>query len=300
MPARTIIDEPNGTVAGTKPLSSFTRISPIVSFYEPPTGSAALTHDDLSPTTILLCSWMNARPKNIDYYARSYMNLYPLARIIHVTINTTQFIFQSETQRRQDMMKAVSILLARDQASERLFVHSISNGGGKRVYNIAAAYRSVTGKPLPAKSLIFDSAPGMPRFKRDVHAIMVPARKMHWLPWLLYAAATYIIASVTFVSVYWMPVGFWHDLVWGPTYGCNDVALLDQKCVKGYMYSKEDLAIDWRDVEKHADVAEEKGYTVRRKLIKGAEHAQLFKGKGGENEYWEFVKRIWAMGIDSE
>ena len=298
MSSRTTIDTQNGKALPAKPLSAFTRLSPIVSYYEPPRVLA--DSNELSPTTILFCSWMNARPKNVDYYTRSYMNLYPSARIIHVTINTSQFIFQSEFQRRKDMIKAVSTLLARDTASERLLVHSISNGGGKRLYNIAAAYRAETGQALPAKALIFDSAPGMPRFKRDIHALMVPARKMHWLPWLLFAAVTHVTCSVLFVSVYWTPMWFWYDLVWGPTYGCSDVTLVDQECVRGYVYSKEDLAIDWRDVENHAAVAEKKGYNVSKKLVDGAEHAQLFRGKGGEEDYWAFVKSIWAKGVGTE
>lgn len=171
MPSRTTTSPTNGKPLAGKPLAAFTRLSPTVAYYEPLKAVAPTTPNDGSPTTILLCSWMNARPKNVDYYSRNYMNLYPAARIIHVTINTTQFIFQSEAQRRKDMMKAVSTLLARDQEAERLLVHSVSNGGGKRVYNIAGAYRSVTGKALPAKAIIFDSAPGLPRFKRDIHAL---------------------------------------------------------------------------------------------------------------------------------
>lgn len=93
---------------------------------------------------------------------------------------------------------------------------------------------------------------------------------------------------------------FWYDLVWGPTHGCNDVTLVDQKCVRGYIYSKEDLAIDWRDVESHAAVAEKKGYEVSKKLVDGAEHAQLFRGKGGEEDYWGFVREVWAKGIGAE
>ncbi|KAF8862157.1 hypothetical protein BDZ45DRAFT_671211 [Acephala macrosclerotiorum] len=299
MPSKSTVGSPNDSALvakATKPLAAFTRLSPTVAYYDPPSTLMTSAHDNATPTTILLCSWMNARPKNVDYYARSYMAHYPSARIIHVSINTTQFIFQSEARRRKDMMKAVSTLLARGQESERLLVHSVSNGGGKRVYNIAAAYRSVTGQPLPAQALIFDSAPGIPRFKRDVHAIMVPARKLHWLPWFFALIATYVTVSITFVSVYWTPL--WYELVWGPTYGCNDVTLVDQNSVRGYVYSKEDLAIDWRDVETHAEVAEEKGYKVVKKLVHDAQHAQLFKGRGGEEDYWGFIKGIWAMAMD--
>lgn len=74
--------------------------------------------------------------------------------------------------------------------------------------------------------------------------------------------------------------------------GCNDEKLLEKKSVRGYVYSKEDLAIDWRDVEAHASKAEGKGYVVERKLIHGAEHASLFKGKGEEEDYWDFIRGV--------
>ena len=51
----------------------------------------------------------------------------------------------------------------------------------------------------------------------------------------------------------------------GPTEGTNDMNLFDRDCVKGYVYSKEDLAVDWKNVESHAAVAEEKGYKVMKK-----------------------------------
>jgi hypothetical protein len=68
-------------------------------------------------------------------------------------------------------------------------------------------------------------------------------------------------------------------------------------CARGYIYSKEDLAMDWKDIEKHATVAENMGYTVVKKLVEEAEHVQLFKGNGGEKGYWDFVERLWRMAM---
>lgn len=80
----------------------------------------------------------------------------------------------------------------------------------------------------------------------------------------------------------------------------NDVELVDKACVKGYVYSKEDLAIDWKDVEKNAEIAEEKGYPVMKELIQDAPHVQLFKGKFGEDGYWGFVAKVLSRGLDGE
>lgn len=110
-------------------------------------------------------------------------------------------------------------------------------------------------------------------------------------------AFAYTIVSVVYVTVNWMPEWFWYELVWGPYKGNNDPRLVDGKCVKGYVYSKEDEAMDWRDTERHARVAEEKGYRVVMKLIEGAGHVQMFRGKGGEQDYWGFIERIWKLGV---
>lgn len=280
-----------------KPLSAFTRLSPKVWLYEPPTtGGAPIS--PTSPTTILLCSWMNAVPKHVDYYTRSYMRIYPHARIILVSINTVEFLLQSEPRRRADVTAAVTAILAPPQDSERLFVHSLSNGGGRRVYGIAGAYAALTGRPLPAKAWMIDSAPGIPKFRRDIHALIVPARGWGWFAWIPYMAAVLSITSVVYVVVNWCPKWVWHELVWGPVAGMNDEKLIEKKCVRGYVYSNEDLAIDWKDVEWHAKAAEEKGLRVMKKMVHGAAHVQLFKGKEGEKGYWGFMERLWEAGIE--
>jgi hypothetical protein len=241
---------------------------------------------------------MNAIPKHIEYYTKNYMRLYPAARIILVTINTVEFLFQTETRRRADVMPAVSALLAPNQADDHLFIHSLSNGGGRRVYGITGAYRTLTGRVLPAEAWLIDSAPGIPKFRRDVHALVVPARQWSWAVWVPYMTAILSTVSVVYVVVNWMPKWVWHELVWGPIEGMDDTALVRTGCVKGYVYSKEDLAIDWKDVEDSARTAEGKGYTVLRELVEGAAHVQLFKGKGGEGAYWGFMARVWERAVE--
>jgi hypothetical protein len=298
MPSRTLpIEASDAKPLIPKPLSSFRRLSPKVSLYTPPQSTTS-TGSPLDPTTILLCSWMNAAPKHIEYYVKTYQKLFPSARIILSTMNTIEFLFQSEAKRRADVKEAVSAILAPDQAKERLFVHALSNGGAKRMYAVAGAYQALTGKPLPAKAFLLDSAPGIPRFRRDIHALKVPVEKLPLYLWLPYMTVTLAVVSAVYVAVNWMPKWFWRDLVWSPTYGTNDFRFVPKDCVRGYIYSKEDLAMDWKDIEKHAAVAENKGYTVVKKLVEGAEHVQLFKGKDGEKGYWDFVERLWDMGVE--
>jgi hypothetical protein len=288
-------------IAREKPLSSFSRLSPKVSLYTPVACLSKPTNP-LHPTTILLASWLNALPKHIQYYADYYTRLYPHARIILVTIISTEFLFQSEPRRRSDMAAAITALLApaNPEIDERLLIHSFSNGGAKRVYNIAGAYRAKTGNPLPVRAWVIDSAPGIPQFRRDIHALHVPARALHWHVFIPYMAAVYSIVTVVYVAVNWLPKWVWRELVWGPIEGLNSTQLIDAKCVKGFVYSKEDLAIDWRDVERHAKTAREKGWRVEMKCVHGAEHVQLFKGIEGEKGYWAYVRRIVELGFKAE
>ena len=97
-----------------------------------------------------------------------------------------------------------------------------------------------------------------------------------------------------------LPKWFWHELVWGPHEGAHNPRYLDRDCVKGFVYSKEDQAIDWRNVEAHARDTEMAGWRVERKLIENAPHVQLFRGKGGEDDYWGFVRRVWDLWMSVE
>jgi len=228
------------------------------------------------------------------------MNLYPHARIIVVTITSAQFMLETEVKRRADIKEAVTALLARPREDERLLVHSLSNGGAKRLYGIGSVYRAITGKALPAKAVIMDSAPGVPQFRRDFYSLSVPARKLKWFVWLPFMIAIFILTSVIYVVANWLPRWVWRELVWGPTEGLASGEVVDGKAVKGFVYSKEDLAIDWKNVETYAATAENQGYRVVRKMVEGAGHVQMFKGKGGERDYWGFIEKVWEMGLEAK
>jgi hypothetical protein len=207
-------------------------------------------------------------------------------------------MLETEHKRREDIKEAVTALLSRPQEDERLLVHALSNGGGKRLYGVGSVYRDITGKPLPAKAVIMDSAPGIPQFRRDIHALGVPARKFNWAVWLPFMLVIVIVTSIVYIVVNWMPRWVWRELVWGPTEGLANGEVVDGRAVKGFVYSKEDLAIDWKNVEAYAEGAERKGYRVVKKLVEGAGHVQMFKGKGGQKHYWDFIERVWGMGIE--
>lgn len=280
----------------SKPLSAFKKLSPCVSLYTPDTASIPPpTH----PTTILFCSWMDAAPKHISYYTSYYTNLFPSSRIVHCTMTTNQFLLQSETRRRKDVAPAIDAIFSHSNEEDaRLFVHCISNGGAKRLYGIAGLYQSQKNKPLPIKTIIYDSCPALPRFKRDLHAILhVPGAKLPWSSYIPLAIIAVLATTIVNFVVHWCPHWVWRSLARGPMEGLNDERLLSKSAVRGYVYSEEDEVIEWRDVEKHGEVGRNMGYKIERVKMGGGRHAQLFRGEGGEAVYWGFIKKLWVDGL---
>jgi hypothetical protein len=201
MPSRSLSPIPSipaPTSKPSKPLSAFSKLSQAVKIYSP---DPSIVPAPTSPTTILLCSWMNASAKHVDYYTRTYMRLFPGARIITASMNTNQFLLTSETTRRSQIKTVISALLAIPQEDDRLLVHALSNGGAKRLYGISAAYSKATGRPLPLKAYIMDCAPGIPQFRRDIHALSVPARNYPWYIRVPFVTVVVLVTCVVYVFV---------------------------------------------------------------------------------------------------
>jgi len=244
---------------------------------------------------------MNAAPKHIDYYVRKYKALYPSSRIIVIRTNTIQHLFSSESARRKQVKEVVDVLLGFEKENgrenERLVVHAISNGGAKRSYGMMGLYLERTGRTLPMKLFLMDCTPGIPRFRRDMHALTFPLKKMSIFKSAPIYAMLFISVSAVYVCVNWLPYWVWGQLVWAPLFLLNDPRFIGADTLKAYVYSKEDMSIDWRDVEKNARKGEEAGYRVEKKLVEEAGHAQLWKGKGGEEDYWGWVKRMFEKAL---
>ena len=95
----------------------------------------------------------------------------------------------------------ISSLLSVDQKEDRLLVHALSNGGAKRLYGISAAYAAETGKPLPLKAYVMDSCPGIPQFRRDIHALNLPANGWVWYMRLPFKMVVVLVTCVVYVVI---------------------------------------------------------------------------------------------------
>ena len=264
------------------PLSAFTRINESVYVYE----SSIEAHNTSEPDTILLLSWGQAPTRNIIKYFNHYKSLYPTSRILLIRTPFSDLIFHTQTSQKAVSAPAVDILSG--GRVSRLLVHVFSNGGTYKLCELAKAYKRTYKTILPIRTLIFDSAPGKPHFRRSIRALKHILPK----PWYLYFPAlivlyVYLASLYTFHTVTGgVPIStrVWHEV--------NDPELVDERAERLYLFSKDDGMIWWEDVVEHAANAREKGWkVVRTEEFVGSKHvAHMVLDP---ERYWDIVTRFW-------
>jgi Eukaryotic protein of unknown function (DUF829) len=290
-----------GVVASAKQssaLNGFNHLSPKVWLYEPAQVTDLSGSPTHSPATIVLCAWMDAAPKHIEKYLVTYKKLYPTARILVITISLADFFLKSEAARRAEISPAVTVLLSpgsgATQSPPGILVHVFSNGGVKRLHGLTGLYyeKSRPHAALPASAVIFDSAPGSPQIRRDVHALMAGAPRLLFLR-LPFAALTYILVFLLVLLHKFTP--FLKSIVEGIRDGLNDGKTLSSAATRCYIYSEEDKSVGPEPIEAHAADAHEKGIKVIMNKFHGSGHVAHMKHD--EGRYWDIVQRTWNESV---
>lgn len=276
------------------PSITLTKLNSKCFIYDPPASSStpAQSGTQSPPTTILFLAWMDAAAKHTAKYVNTYAALYPKARIIVAVVTSQDFFMTSSSAHLKALSPVLLALTSDSAASPKLLVHLCSNGGVKTLYMLSTAYRAQTGAALPATLLVLDSAPGRPRFVRDIRVLTMrmPANPVLWL--LAYLAV--VLAELAGLFVYYC-TPFWHKQLKGPREGLLDPKLIAQDRRMCYIYSKEDLVIDDRDVELHAKDAEKKGFRVERHKFVGSAHVSHMRSD--EGKYWGAVVDAWGSAL---
>lgn len=309
----------NAPVAAASPLSFMTKLSPCVYLYRPGPESATTTGSASSlaepaPKLILLASWMGARDPHIAKYIAQYQVLYPSSPILLVRSEVRHFLRPSS--RHAEQGPAVSIIRATfpdspspaaaaaaaaapdKEVAPQLLVHAFSNGGCAALQHL----RAVLGA-FPPYASIFDSCPGQFAYRATHRAFttgLAPGPSRLLISALMHALCAW----------YW----FWIVLVgrgragplarvarelnerggggddnlngnnrWGWGWGAE--------ARRTYVYSEADRLVSWRDVERHADEAEKKGFAVRRERFDGSEHVAHMRSD--PDRYWRAVRETW-------
>ena len=250
------------------------------------------SNEPAEPTvTIVVLFWMGASTRNAAKYLAEYVRMAPQARIIFILTSPTQiFLHMSKRSWRTRIIVAEAI---RSSVSRNipLYFHTFSNGGAFTLESLASYYRHKEGKPLPAKALLIDSAPG--------HTSVSRAHKA-----LSYSFPKFFVFRILSSILTW--AGLLLARLYGKLRGIkppsqravealNDTSLIDIGAKKCYLYSETDELIPWKDVEEHAAEAKQRGWEVSWEKFIGSAHVSHMRTD--PKRYWEIVSKYLAMTL---
>ncbi|KAI9842550.1 MAG: hypothetical protein M1837_007063 [Sclerophora amabilis] len=241
-----------------------------------------------SPSTILLCTWMDASPRYISKYVSGYAKLFPAARIILARSETADFLYRTKAIQRDLLAPALEVLQA--DAEGRVLVHLCSNGGAHQACTLATLFRETTRTILPVHAMILDSSPGRATYASAVAAFSQSLPKQWYLRFLIRILVHLIVAMTSILAEVFRT----QDVVDRLRGNLNDPSLMEPTASRCYIYSESDMMVSWRDVEEHSLIAEHRGWRVAREKVDGSAHVGHLRAD--ERKYWSIVETTWRSG----
>lgn len=274
----------------SNPMETFKALNSCVFLHEPSNPPVLSPTNHPPPTTILFFAWLGALPRHFSKYITYYTNRYPNARILVITNGNSDLIYRSYAAQEKRLEPALQVILADTNLDGRgrLLTHAFSNGGSNALANLLLAFYRRTGKPMPLRALIMDSAPGRVYLRplADAMRMSMPKQKYFQLPIMIFV--------FSLLGVLWVmhrvfrlenAVDRLRRLLNDPQFSLLDA----RRC---YVYSKSDKLVKWEDVEEHADEAERRGYDVSREKFDESEHVSHMKMD--RVKYWGAMERLWT------
>ncbi|KAL2148424.1 hypothetical protein VTH82DRAFT_2344 [Thermothelomyces myriococcoides] len=278
----------------------FTRLSSQVFVREGQPNALDPTH----PSTVVIYGWGDANPRHLVKYVDGYRKLFPNSRIVLVFSPILKTLYQTLEARSRTMLPVIEAVYPEALGKpagekpacgrERVLLHVMSNTGGMNCAATMNAYSKHTGgAAFPHDMLVCDSTPGSTHFLPNVgpwsRAIALGAAR--WFPWPFFV--TQALAALF--------LGCLHGFGWligatsaaeFSTRAVNDARLSDTGARRLYLYSKEDDIIHWKDIEKHAAEARQKGWNVSTEIFEGTPHVGHMRRH--PDQYWNAIASAWA------
>lgn len=277
-------------------VSKMNKLSPYVSFYEPRTATLPQLTRERPPKLILIAAWMDAQDSHIGKYIMRYQEIYPTSKILLVKFVFKESIFASFARKAVEPAFAYlraqieSGMLSASPTEPEILVHTFSNGGSTTMQMLYQIFRTQTGRPFPLHSAVYDSSPGLFTFHSLYNVFMVNFPR----GFLRLAAAPLVTAFIVCLWIWHNPLRMisGEDLLVKNSRIHNDLDLVKQTN-RTYIYSKADIMVDWRHVEKHAEQAAAKGLAVRRECFEHSPHVSHMRTDG--ERYWMIIKETWEV-----
>ncbi|KAI0877229.1 hypothetical protein GGS24DRAFT_448570 [Hypoxylon argillaceum] len=254
------------------------------------------------PTTILVYGWGDGSPKHVAKYSEGYHALFPSARIVVIINPILAAATHTLPKRTESMLPLIDTCFpAKDDASERVIMHIMSNTGGIYAAATLNAYRERHGldATLPHHLCVSDSTPGGLHFPTEVwrwsRAMAMGVPKWFPLPFKFsqaLCAAFLFLVNYLAIAVGIEPSGPHSARIF------TEHAFATPRALRLFCYSKEDDLIYWEDLEEQAATARSKGYTTVLEEFKGSPHVGHMRMH--PEQYWGTILRCWeqAMNVD--
>lgn len=241
-----------------------------------------------APDYVILFTWVDARPQHIFKYVHGYWRHFPGVRVIIITTNLRDMVFQLSTAERSCFEAAFHVLA--NQPNAKILTHSFSNGGAYRATQFHLAYSKRFRRHFSAKAMILDSTPGKGTFRRTMKAITFSLPKQRAVR-LLSSFVVYVA-----LALLWTVLAIFQkdNLVTRARDRLNDPQIISIQAPRCYLYSKADDLVWWEDVEEHISQAEQRGWWVNRVRFSHSNHVN--HPKEDATRYWDAVRGTWDVG----
>lgn len=252
-------------------------------FYEPLSNPQDTSKADL----VVMCSWMGASLRHVAKYIAGYRLRYPSAGILLIESSLMDVAWRSNDVQQRRLGPAVAMIRSiPEQAAKagvRVVCHVFSNGGAQSFCQLATAYRTETGGPLPLRSMVCDSCPGRATWNRSATAMIMSLPKN---PILRFVGTAVVHLLIAFV--------FSCDMLFGTENVIEkarrlllDAMYVTKEVPRSYLFSKSDALVMWQDVAVHAESARRQGIQVHEVMFEKSAHVNHIRED--EEKYWKGV-----------
>ncbi|CAK7271788.1 hypothetical protein SEPCBS119000_004785 [Sporothrix epigloea] len=203
-------------------------------------------------------------------------------------------------------------------APPQMLVHTMSNGGCLILGHIYNAIDPTHARCLPPHVTIYDSCPGHFRFAGGVTAFTMGLQKAPLSKRLLLLPAVYLLVLGMWLRIRGERVLAWLDVLrrsvlgtlfgakpvltppgpkralnaWTPHNINNSFGGNRREVRRAYLYSHNDLIIESRDVEQHANEAKGLGFTIFR-MAHFPNSAHVAHARADPQRYWGTIRDTW-------
>lgn len=264
-------------------IPGFTKLSETISIYRP--AQTKKLNDGmslLSPSLVVLCTWMGAASKHITKYTNGYQKIYPHYTTLIVVRTSLHGMFSGfDLTPARDMILEV----ARNKFDGgSIVLHAFSNGGAITSIRLRKSLiEMLPGRPIFDK-VVLDCCPGTADLESATRAITfsLPTHPLirrvgSWIIWLA------LISYMMFHEVLQM-----ENSINRMRRQLNEAAMFPLNIPRLYLYSKADRLVGWRDVHTHIEDAMQLGYLhVREISFDEAPHCALLQEN--PERYWKSV-----------